>query len=170
MQKGAIKGADVSTIDPRSFRNVLGRFATGVGVVLVEGEDGPQGMTVNSFTSLSLEPPLVLFCARNGSVTAERIREKKVFSINILTESQEAVSRYFAGARDVEPGAEWRWHEGAPYVDGANASLICRLAETYPGGDHTIVIGEVIAIETPSQPAEPLLYYCGRYRRLPAEA
>jgi len=160
----------VSTIDPRSLRNVLGHFATGVGVVLVEGEDHPEGMTVNSFTSLSLDPPLVLFCARNGSATADMVIEKKDFSINILAECQESFSRYFAGARSEEPLTELGWHGSAPYVLGANASLICRLADTYPGGDHLILIGEVVAIETPIEPAQPLIYYCGRYHSLPAEA
>lgn len=160
----------MSTIEPRRFRNVLGHFATGVGVVLVADQDAPTGMTVNSFTSLSLEPPLVLFCARQGSATLTRILEEKSFSINILSERQEQISSYFAGARNGNHAGEWHWHGATPYVADANASLICRLSDTYPGGDHTIVIGRVTAVECASEPAAPLLYYCGRYRKLPSWA
>jgi 3-hydroxy-9,10-secoandrosta-1,3,5(10)-triene-9,17-dione monooxygenase reductase component len=146
-----------------AFRRMMGRFTTGVAVVLTEGEDGPVGSTVNSLTSLSLDPPLLLFCAKNGSRTARIVIERGLFSVNILTATQQDVSGYFAGKTDRwDPEACGR-HGKWLAIPDTNGALFCELACVYPGGDHTIVVGEVKDIAAPAAARLPLLYHEGRY-------
>lgn len=155
-----------------AFRRMMGRFATGVAVVLTEGETGPVGSTVNSLTSLSLDPPLLLFCAQNGSRTAGVVIERGLFSVNILAAAQQDVSGYFAGrAGRWDPEACQR-HGRWLAIPDSNGALFCELACVYPGGDHSIVVGEVKDIVAPETARGPLLYHEGRYgvMSLPARA
>ncbi len=125
----------------QSLRSCLGRFATGVVVVTFDSEDGPRGITVNSFTSVSMDPPLVLVSvARRAS--AHHALFDRTFCVNVLAGDQEALARHFAGSRDVD--VAWARHDGVPRLPGVLAHLECRPWRTYDGGDHTLFIGEVV--------------------------
>ncbi|HJQ70367.1 MAG TPA: flavin reductase family protein [Blastocatellia bacterium] len=149
------------------FRRALGHFASGVTVVTSRCEDGLlRGITVSAFTSLSLDPPLVLICIDKRASLHDYLKEGDHFAVNMLAEDQELISRRFA-SRDVErfEGLGYRTADtGAPLINGALAAIECRIAHTYPGGDHTIVIGEVIATHVTE--GRPLAYFRGGYARL----
>lgn len=152
------------------FRRVLGRFATGVTIVTTRGGDGrPLGLTVNAFSSVSLEPPLVLICVDRRSEANAGIAASGLFNVSVLAEEQEEISRRFAAHgtakfRDIElaPG-----RNGMPVIPGAIATLECRRVAAHTAGDHLIQIGEVT--EMTSRPGRPLLYFGGAYRRLTRE-
>ncbi len=151
------------------FRQALGAFATGVTVITTRGGDHAYGMTANAFSSVSLDPPLVLVCVISGTTGAEMIERHEAFAVNVLGADQEPVSRYFAWKdrpRGQEAFAEIA-HElgvtGCPILDGVAAHLDCRLVATHEAGDHVIYIGEVQAIGI--DPAvQPLLFHGGKYR------
>lgn len=157
----------------REFRNTLGAFATGVTVITSFGADHGYGMTATAFSSVSLDPPLVLVCVITGTEGCATIERNGVFAINVLAESQEHYSRYFA-AKDRPRGRDafaqiphTQVVTGAPVLEGVAAYLDCRLAAQYPAGDHQIFIGEVLALGVdPDVP--PLLFHGGRYRYLNA--
>lgn len=151
------------------FRTVLGSFATGVTVITSRGDDGEGfGMTANAFSSLSLDPPLVLICVISGTSGAEVIQRNEVFAVNILASHQEPISRYFSWkdrARGTDAFGEIPHHvvaTGCPLLKGAAAYLDCRLVDTHEAGDHVIFIGEVLAVGVDST-AEPLLFHGGSY-------
>lgn len=153
------------------FRLALGQFATGVTVVTVERAPGQvHGMTANSFTSVSLEPLLVLICVDQNAQLLPLLKLQKRFGVSILKENQQAVSEYFAQAEDsaaVEKnlGIRYRWTEtGIPLLHDALAHLACNVVASYIAGDHTIFIGEVESVEI--NEGEPLLYLRGDYRRV----
>jgi flavin reductase (DIM6/NTAB) family NADH-FMN oxidoreductase RutF len=157
-----------SAIDPRAFRMALGQFATGVTVVTTVGADGrPQGLTVNSFCSVSLEPPLVLVCVDKRSETHEGFQASGVFGISVLAEEQQDVSERFAlaGRSKFEGFPLLTGGSGAPLVPGALAHLECRLHAAHDGGDHRIYVGEVLNLAV--RAGRPLLYHARLYRRLP---
>ena len=158
---------DAPAIDPKQFRTVLGHFPTGVTIVTGHGSDGPSGLAANSFTSVSLEPPLVLVCMANTSTTWPAIRDSGHFAVNILGEHQEDTSRRF-GSRsgDRFEGVGWApGKTGSPILRDAIAYVECVLDAEYEGGDHMIVVGRVVDL---GQPAEggPLLFWRGGYARL----
>jgi len=146
-----------------TFRRLMGRFATGVAVVLTAGEDGPVGLTVNSLTSLSLAPPLLLFCARNESRTGRAVIARGAFSVNILSDAQRHISAFFAGQTDGWNAEACRRHRRWFTIPDCNAAMFCDVANTYPGGDHTIIVGAVREIVGPATARRPLLYHEGRY-------
>jgi 3-hydroxy-9,10-secoandrosta-1,3,5(10)-triene-9,17-dione monooxygenase reductase component len=153
------------THDPVTFRRVLSHFATGV-VVVTAFDDEPVGMTCQSFSSLSLDPPLVVFCPAHTSTTWPRIRAVGVFAVNILAAEQEALCRQFAvSGGDKFVGVAWRRGlAGAPVLDGAVAHIECRLEQVFDGGDHAIVTGRPVAVgEDPAR--DPLLFFRARYGR-----
>jgi flavin reductase (DIM6/NTAB) family NADH-FMN oxidoreductase RutF len=153
-------------IDDARFRQVLGHFASGVTVITTEYDGQLYGMTVSSFASVSLTPPLVLFCVDKQIVTHDALIGAGHFVINILEKSQEHLSRRFAN-RDIDKfqGVAYRvGHLGLPVLDRALAAIECRLSTTYPGGDHTILVGEVL--DTQIREGAPLLYYRGGYHEL----
>ena len=157
----------ILTPDSDSFRNVLGHFATGVTVVTAMDGDEPVGMAANSFTSVSLDPPLVLFCAAKSSTTWPRIQGAKRFAANILDEHQEDISRLFA-ARGVDRFAQIAWRPGAggsPVLDRVHAYVDCETEAEYEAGDHIIVVGRVLELGLRAD-AGPLLFYRGTYRRM----
>ncbi len=157
--------------EPSDLRGVMRRFATGVTVVTARPESGPPlGVTVNSLTSVSLEPPLVLICIANYLRMHAAIRDGGHFAVNLLNGDQEALSRRFAGqpaGRDpfaglrVTPGPM----TGAPILPSGLGHLECRLVAAYPGGDHTIFLGEVLAAAASAEQAA-LVYYLSRYHRI----
>jgi flavin reductase (DIM6/NTAB) family NADH-FMN oxidoreductase RutF len=153
------------------FRRALGGFATGVTVITTHGEADAHGMTATAFSSVSLDPPLVLICVISGTRGAETIEQNGVFAVNILGADQEPISRYFA-SRD-RPGGRAGFapvpHRTAvtrsPVLHGAACVLDCRLVDSHEAGDHIIFIGEVVALGVnPDVP--PLLFHHSRYRTL----
>lgn len=153
--------------DPASLRTVLGNFATGVTVVTATTPDGPVGMTANSFTSVSLEPPLVLFCAARSSRTYPQIQRASAFAVNILACGQEHVSSVFA-RRDVNRFARVETHTdatGAPILTEAMAYLDCWISDRIERGDHVIVLGEVESVGMRQDDREPLVFFRGGYHQ-----
>lgn len=148
------------------FRHVMGRFATGVTVVTARVDGRPVGMTAQSFVSLSLDPPLVMFCPASSSVTWSTISAGGTVGINILSRKQEHLSRRFA-ARDVDRFAGVKWSEGpvtgSPILAGAHAWVDSSIEDIYPGGDHLIVVCRVLALAASADTEHPLVFYCGQY-------
>jgi flavin reductase (DIM6/NTAB) family NADH-FMN oxidoreductase RutF len=148
------------------FRSALSRFPSGVTVVTAIDDGKPWGMTVSAFSSVSLEPPLILICIDKKAAGHGCLFVGSHFAVNILSEEQETVSRRFA-SRDVDrfDGTGFRHGlTGAPLLDGVIAILECRVDQCYEGGDHTIVLGEVIA--TSIAEGKPLAYFRGGYAQL----
>lgn len=157
------------SFDSMAFRRALGQFATGVTVVSLATEDGVHGMTANSFTSVSLDPPLILVCVGKSNKTHSLIQEQERFAVNILAEDQVDVSNWYAGRRDNEVSPDWNLDiAGSPVLMGAVAWLDCRLAFAYDGGDHTIYVGQVDQFDV--QGGSPLLFHQGRYGALSDES
>jgi flavin reductase len=152
------------------LRAVLGRFATGVTVVAAGGDE-PRGMTANSFTSVSIEPPLVLVCVNRNASIHRAVLESGSFAVSVLSARQEHVARYFADHSrprgDAEFGAvDWSPapRTGAPVLDGALAWLDCALAACYDGGDHVIFLGSVLASGSGSA-HDALLFFGGSFHQ-----
>lgn len=156
---------DAVTIDPRQLRQTVGRFLTGVTVIVCDVEGEVLGMTANSFTSLSLDPPLVLFCPGKNTRTGQNVAQIGSFSVNVLREEQQALSNYFAGGWKQPDPPPFRFvqQEGVPRLEGSLASLLCRTHQVHEGGDHWIVVGEVIALHQGVEPLHPLCFHLGRY-------
>jgi 3-hydroxy-9,10-secoandrosta-1,3,5(10)-triene-9,17-dione monooxygenase reductase component len=157
------------TFDVPTFRQVLARFATGVVVVTGATEDGPAGLTCQSFSSLSLDPPLVLLSTARSSTTWPRIAATGRFAVNVLAADQQEVSTRFAiSGRDKFAGQSWRPGVlGNPLLDGAIAHVECDIVAVHDGGDHEIVVGRVRALEAPGLDAgSPLVYYRSGYHAL----
>ena len=151
------------------FRDVLGHFATGVTVVTTIADGVPYGMTVNSFTSLSLDPALVLICIDKRSSSHDAILKAKRFAASILARDQEMVSTIFAGAPVAERFAQVAMAQsrgGLPVVKDALGYVEARVIAAAEGGDHTIFVGEVTELDTFRPDADPLAYYRGRYASL----
>jgi flavin reductase (DIM6/NTAB) family NADH-FMN oxidoreductase RutF len=159
----------------REFRDAVGAFATGVSIITTSGEDHAYGMTVSSFTSVSLDPPLVLICTARNAGGSEAIVRSGVFAANILAAEQEPLSTYFA-SKDRARGLDAFRNiphktvvSGSPILDGVAGWMDCRLATTHDAGDHLIFIGEVLALGLdPGKP--PLLFHRGRYANLASPA
>jgi flavin reductase (DIM6/NTAB) family NADH-FMN oxidoreductase RutF len=155
-----------SAIDPRDFRNALGTYATGVTVITAADADGkPHGLTCNSFTSVSLNPPLVLWSLGIFSQNMSVFQNASHFAINVLGASQQALAAKFArSSEDKFAGVEWRPGLGkAPILAGSVADFQCRAANRYYGGDHVIFLGAVEAYSYNRE--EPLLFGRGGYGR-----
>ena len=141
------------TIETDFFKQVMGQFTTGVTVVTTRSKDGLAGLTVNSFASVSLEPPLILICVDVNSTVLPYIRESGNFAVNILTSEQEHLSRCFAttSSERFEHFCHASFHvasTGSPIIDGAIAFIDSRIVAEYPGGDHVIFLGLVEAMGT----------------------
>ncbi|TMR09896.1 flavin reductase [Nonomuraea turkmeniaca] len=157
-------------MDPGAYRKAVGRFATGVAIVTTRLGDVDHAMTVNSFTSVSLEPLLVLFCAEKVARFHDAVLEAGMWGVSVLPASLEDASRFFAHRGRPLNGqlARWPHHRGESGValfDEAIATLECATTAVHGGGDHSIVVGEVTAMGMPSE-GMPLMYHEGRYRRL----
>ena len=155
----------------KDFRNALGAFATGVTVITTQSGEHPYGMTANAFSSLSLDPPLILVCVKSSAEGSQIIDQNGVFAVNVLGAEQEALSRYFSSKerpRGVDAFKEIshrRGRSGSPILEGVAAFLDCRVTARHPAGDHIIFIGEVLALGIDSS-VEPLLFHLGQYRYL----
>ena len=150
------------------FREVFGRFATGVAVITTAGPAGAGGLTANALCSLSLEPLLALVCFENGARTLPIVREHERFAVNVLTSEQREIAALFASKlpeREKLAAVAHELHAGVPIISGSLAWAVCDLRELIPGGDHTIAIGEVRDLGLGD--GVPLLFYEGRYRSLP---
>ena len=153
-----------SGADPELFREVFGRFATGVAVVTSATPAGEGGMTANALCSLSLEPLLALVCFENDARTLPIVREAGRFAVNVLGAHQEEVARVFASKMPESEkldGIGHRYQDGIPIIEGALSWVVCSLRELIAGGDHTIAIGEVVAMGLGE--GDPLLWYGGQY-------
>ena len=159
------------TLDPRDFRDAMGSFATGICVVTANNAGGEAiGMTVNSFSSLSLDPPLVLVCLGIESARSQAIINAGRFNISVLTDQQMDVSNHFAqpGQGLAGEGMVEIAGNGAPIIPGAAAQIECDVEAKHPGGDHTILVGRVTHLNsTPN--TQPLLYFRGTYSKLDGE-
>ena len=159
--------------DPRYFRTVCGEFATGVTVVTSGKAPAFHGMTANAFTSLSLDPPLILICVDKNTHMLKTLRETPAFTVNILATDQQNLSNYFAKSdRNYGPAEftdinlEYELGEtGAPRIAGAIGYMDCTVHDIAPGGDHEIYIGEVKACWYRSG-AAPLIFFEGSYREI----
>lgn len=161
-----------SLIDSRDYRRTIGLFATGVTVLATEFEGKPHGMTANAVSSVSLDPLLVLVCVNVKQPMVEYLRAAKGFSINILRETQEPLSNYFAQMwkEPTPPPHQFVPWMGGPRLEGCIASLGCELHDIVAGGDHWIIIGRVLDLHHGPEPYRPLLFYSGQYERLPLPA
>ncbi len=157
-------GAIGMDVDAKYFRDTLGCFATGVTIITtVDSEGGPVGLTANSFSSLSLDPPLVLFCLDRNVVSFSAFHSNRHFAVNILGADQEDMARRFA-----QSGSEkWNgvgfetWDTGCPILGGCIANLECNTDSIYEGGDHVIIVGEVVRVANGG--GTPLAFFRGQY-------
>lgn len=154
-------------VDPRAFRNAMASFATGVTVVTAKTADGrPVGLTVSSFTSVSLEPPMVLFCLDRDTANLDTFCEGP-FAVNVLREDQKEVSIRFA----TRNGEKWSltqhetWDSGCPILTGCLANLECGVEHVHEGGDHVIIVGRVQRVAT-NPGGQPLVYFRSAYAEL----
>jgi flavin reductase (DIM6/NTAB) family NADH-FMN oxidoreductase RutF len=156
------------SIDSRALRHTVGQFATGVTVIAAEVDGAVHAMTANSFTSLSLDPPLVLCCLGKHTKAGQLIRQAQGFCISILQESQRDQSTYFAGGwKEPEPPPfTFETFHGAPRLSGSAAALGCELHAIHEGGDHWIVVGRVVGLYRADLDLPPLLFFRGRYAAL----
>lgn len=153
---------------PSEFRSVMGRFVTGVTVVTVPDLDGPHGVTVNSFTSLSLDPPLIGVCVRRAGRSAAALRRSTHFGVSILGSGQEELGRFFARAdRPSGPAAFARVPHriglaGLPLIEGAAAQLECLVRQRIRAGDHLMYVGEVVGLRLDGT-VDSLAFHRGRF-------
>jgi 3-hydroxy-9,10-secoandrosta-1,3,5(10)-triene-9,17-dione monooxygenase reductase component len=155
--------------DELRFRQVMGHFATGVAVVTSRTPDGrPCGMTANSLASVSLRPLLLLVCVNRQAASHACIVDGGAFAVSILEHGQEALARRFAGREQRSARFDELAHRsevtGSPVLDGALAWLDCRVTDVHDAGDHSIVVGEVVACD--AREGEPLVFFRGAYRRI----
>jgi flavin reductase (DIM6/NTAB) family NADH-FMN oxidoreductase RutF len=156
--------SEPTPIDPDEFRRVFSHLPTGVAVLTAHGADGPLGLAANSVTSVSLDPPLVLFCPARSSTTWPAIRATGAFCINVMASHHEAVTRAFAargsdrfaGVRSVERPAGIALHDALAWIE-------CRIEDEHDAGDHTIVVARVVAIEGAENVTDPLVFFRGAY-------
>lgn len=155
-----LRGGKAELIEPQEFRNALGRFPSGVTVVTVMDGDEPRGMTVSSFMSLSLEPPLVAIALGHGSAPQTLLGLGRHFGVSVLRRGQEAVSDLFAG-RSVSIADPLTISDGFPFIRNSISRLLCRVVAAHEAGDHTLYVGEVERLAY--EEGEPLIYHRGSY-------
>ncbi len=159
------------SVSQAEFREAMGSFATGVTVITVDHAGEVHGMTANAFTSVSLDPLLVLVCVDHRARTHGHLHAKKRFGVNVLADNQRAISEYYARTApthqqaEQEAGARFdRTIHGTPVLHGALAYLECRLRSAQDAGDHTIFLAEVEEVVV--RKGDPLLYFRGKYRQI----
>ncbi len=155
-------------IETQELRRVMGHFATGVTVITTKDKDGtPQGLTANAFMSLSLNPPLVLISVDKGATCYVCFEAGSGFTVNFLAEGQEEISKRFA-TKGIDKFNGLQWHpggNGAAIIDGVIGYVECKITQCHDGGDHTIVVGEILNVSATGD--RPLLFFKGKYQRLP---
>lgn len=168
-EPGRPTATPAESVDADRLRVAMGQFATGVTVITTRDRSGrPFGSTANAVSSVSLRPPLVLACLRRESETLSALLERREFAINVLHGSQSGLSDHFAGRTTVGTWSSVAHRSVAeiPLLDGAIATLRCELHDVADGGDHTVVVGHVIALDHSSADDDPLLFYAGSYHRI----
>jgi 3-hydroxy-9,10-secoandrosta-1,3,5(10)-triene-9,17-dione monooxygenase reductase component len=159
-------GPNVSGFSAERFRDVAGRFASGVTVITGVDEDGPVGFTCQSFHALSLDPPMVVFAVAHTSTSWPRIRKSGRCCVNVLADSQEEVARTFAMS-GIDKFATQAWvpaEDGNPILEGVLAWFSCTISGIHPGGDHEVVTADVHSLDAAE--LEPLVFHRGRYSGL----
>ncbi|MFJ8235325.1 flavin reductase family protein [Ureibacillus sp. NPDC094379] len=151
-------------MDDRLFRTAMGKFATGVTVLLTEIDGEVHGMTANAFMSVSLDPKLVVISIKENARMLSKIKESKTFTVNILSSEQEEVSKVFAGQLKGDYTIPFDKLSDQPVVPGAIAQVACTVSSEYVEGDHTLFIGKVIDIHVTD--GDPLLFFNGSYQTL----
>ncbi len=158
------------SLDQREFRDSLGAFATGITVVTAKDADGkPVGATANSFSSVSLDPPLLLWCVAKTANSFDAFNQAEHFAIHVLHSGQEDISRLFA-TKDADKFAQLEWSEsagGAPLLADYDVRFECTTEHLYEGGDHIIVVGRVHTMDNKNR--EPLGFYKGKYAKIVTE-
>ena len=153
-----------SGFDERKFRDALGAYTTGVTIVTCNGPDGPIGITANSFASLSLDPPLVLWSPAKSSRRHDAFVNASEFSIHIASHDQMDLCSNFAKSAFGPAEAPWEWSDkGCPYINGSSARFMCSKYSTFDGGDHTIIVGQVSDFIHNGE--VPLVFSSGKYFR-----
>jgi len=162
----AVAHTHLPGVDPDDFKAALGRWASGITVVTAAGPEGPVGLTVSAFSSVSLHPPLVLVCIGQASWTHDVVTQASGFGVHILAADQTEVSNTFAGSReDRFKDLPWEGgHHGVPMLEGALARLVCERHEVVEAGDHSILIGRVLQADVTD--VSPLCWWSGGYRHL----
>ncbi len=154
---------DAAVVEPAELRRVMGHFATGVTIVTGMDDGEPVGFACQSFTSVSLEPPLVLFCPSHGSRSWPRIKTAGSFSVNVLAEDQLELCQTFAtSGGDKFAGLAWHETPWGPSLDNVLATVHCDISQVVPAGDHDVVLGEVRKLVT-HRDAAPLVFFRGQY-------
>ena len=152
------------------FRQAMGNWGTGVTIVATSGDGGkPYGLTVSSFTSVSLDPPLILVCLDNRISGLQAFKDSEIFGVSVLAEGQDELSTLFAKKDSVRPAnLYFTGKTGAPLIRGSLVGIECKTHAMYPGGDHQILVGEVEAVEfgAAKEGTGPLLYFRGKYGKL----
>ena len=156
------------SIDARAFRHTVGQFVTGVTVIAAEVGGEIRAMTANSFTSLSLDPPLVLFCVGKTTHLGQLVHSAARFSVNILRQDQQNLSTYFAGGwkEPAPPSFSFVDWDGGHRLDGCPAAIGCAVETIHEGGDHWLVIGRVLMLYRSEETFAPLVFRAGRYATL----
>ena len=152
------------TIDPRALRSTLGRFCTGVTVVSTVDEEGVHAMTANAFTSVSLDPPLVLVSIDNRARMHTKLPSTRRYGVSVLASEQERLALHFAGRPDATLQDPFAWEEDVPVVRDAIAHFACDLFAAHEAGDHTLFLGQVRAYHARS--GAPLLFHSGEFTRV----
>ncbi len=155
----------ILSVEPRDFKEALGCFATGVTVITAVGPRGELvGITANSFNSVSLDPPLILFSLNRRAYSLRAFLSTQAFAVNILRAGQEEISDRFARAlEDKWSEIDYElWDSGCPILTAALASFECKIRHTYHGGDHVIFVGEVLRLCHDPE-GQPLLFHGGKY-------
>lgn len=169
MRSAVVGGAamDDRAVTPLDMRKALGRFASGVTIVTTaecEDEAAVHGMTANAFTSVSLDPPLVLVSISTRAKMDQRIRECGRYGVSILAGDQEPLSLHFAGATQQPDLVRFTWRKGVPLLQGALVHLACTVVDSHSAGDHTLHVGRVEQLWYDD--GHPLVYYTGSFRSL----
>jgi len=164
LAQGSYGDMNMRTIDPKRFRSVMGTFPTGVAIVTTEWNGELFGATINSLTSVSLEPCMLLFCTNEASATGTAIRQRGLFSVNILGQHQSELSARFTHKQPknrFEDLAITFSTDGLPLLQGAAAQLCCRVSAIHKAGDHDIILGEVLSGDEVA--CRPLVFHKGTY-------
>lgn len=151
-------------MEDRQFRNAMGKFATGVNVIATEVDGETYGMTANAFMSVSLDPKLIVISIGDKANMLERIRKSGKFSVNVLSCEQQEESMRFAGQKQFEDKFEFDTLAGVPVVGNAVCQLSCEVYNEHTEGDHVLFIGKVNDLAMTE--TDPLIFNCGKYRRL----
>jgi flavin reductase (DIM6/NTAB) family NADH-FMN oxidoreductase RutF len=155
-------------MDDRQFRNAMGKFATGVTVIATEvAGEGVHGMTANAFMSVSLDPKLVVISIGEKAKILDKIKQSKLFTVNILAADQQELSMIFAGQIKENKEVVFERLDGKPVLSGSVVQIACEVSAEHLEGDHTLFIGKVTDIKI--EDVEPLVFYSGRYRSLAEE-